>query len=472
MFKKIISISLIIFFNVAYAQEFYKIWGNNQAANVGHALQELPSGNILFMGITDSTGLMGVDIFKYSPQGDFISQKYIGDTSNINAEYMNHTRQQELILCGQVFGKSSNSKYFISKIDTNGQVIWKKISASTDKNELLEYIEETSDKGFIACGYTTQSDNNSNDFLLVKFDSSGKKEWENAYGFGKNDVAHTVHQTKEGGYIVSGDRQEGDSENYDNYLIKVDSLGEIEWDLIIGDEYNNGNQGLLIDADGNYLLYGEGSSERDLAFDILLCKVNPSGELLWAKNVGGNGTEAAFSLVQKNANEYLLAGYSNSYDPGKSINIFFGKIDSAGNSLGIKYFRQAEVGICYSMIAGVKDHYLLAGGSGNKYYCIKTTDTAFSDQFKTYTIPTNIPKKKNFNPLKIIPNPSTGHITIEGIENPEDASCVISNMNGKQMYTSLASKTLNLQFLPAGIYMFQMISTFGIFYQKILIIPH
>ena len=55
------------------------------------------------------------------------------------------------------------------------------------------------------------------DLWLIKTDSEGQEEWTQTYGGGGDETGHSVQQTSDGGYIVSGT-----NDNYDLWLIKTD----------------------------------------------------------------------------------------------------------------------------------------------------------------------------------------------------------------------------------------------------------
>src|SRR5215831_5558941 len=71
-------------------------------------------------------------------------------------------------------------------------------------------IDVTSDGGSIVAGSTTSTDGQvtnfhfNSDFWVVKLNANGVLQWESAFGGTQMDVANDVHQTKDGGYIVTG----------------------------------------------------------------------------------------------------------------------------------------------------------------------------------------------------------------------------------------------------------------------------
>ena len=63
------------------------------------------------------------------------------------------------------------------------------------------------------------------DVYLIKTDSEGNEEWAKLIGGAGYDEGHSVHQTFDGGYIITGFTDSyGNGEN-DVYLIKTDGDG-------------------------------------------------------------------------------------------------------------------------------------------------------------------------------------------------------------------------------------------------------
>src|SRR5207249_602355 len=65
-------------------------------------------------------------------------------------------------------------------------------------------IQPTSDGGSIVAGFTRGLGVGREDILLLKLDSSGAMRWAKTVGTAGGDVAYSVRQTSDGGYIVSG----------------------------------------------------------------------------------------------------------------------------------------------------------------------------------------------------------------------------------------------------------------------------
>ncbi|MGB9590600.1 MAG: hypothetical protein ACPL68_06910, partial [Candidatus Hydrothermia bacterium] len=84
-------------------------------------------------------------------------------------------------------------------------------------------------------------------------------------------------------------------------------------------------------SDGGYALAGERFSTFSGDFDLLVLKLDPSGNLTWARTFGGTNDESAGSIIQTPDGGYAVAGYTDSYGMGGGPNLLILKIDPNGN---------------------------------------------------------------------------------------------------------------------------------------------
>ncbi len=86
---------------------------------------------------------------------------------------------------------------------------WQKAIGGT-MPEQARSILQTTDKGFVATGYTASDDGDvignhgGVDFWVVKLDSAGIVQRKKAYGGSNNDWPFSIEQTNDEGYVVAG----------------------------------------------------------------------------------------------------------------------------------------------------------------------------------------------------------------------------------------------------------------------------
>lgn len=164
----------------------------------------------------------------------------------------------------------------IVKLDSTGTMEWQKCLGGS-KYDAAHSIQQTSDGGFIVAGETgstigdVSGNHGSGDYWVVKLDGSGNIEWQKCLGGNDYDVAQSVQQTSDGGFIVAGYTSSNDgnvsgnnsaySDYYDGYysdywIVKLDSAGNIEWQKCLGGSYDEYAFSIQQTMEGGYIVAG------------------------------------------------------------------------------------------------------------------------------------------------------------------------------------------------------------------------
>lgn len=214
---------------------------------------------------------------------------------------------------------------------------WSKHYGGT-KADAANDMQPTIDGGFVVAGYARSADedltNNKGgaDYWVVKIDSLGTLEWQNNFGGADNDNATAILQLSDGGYLVAGgavsfDGQvQGNHGEEDAWILRLDGLGNIVWKKAFGGSLNDRAESIQPTSDGNFIVSGYSqSNDGDLSdnqgeFDYWVFKITGSGDLLWQNNFGGSLSDFAFDAVQTSDGGYLVAGSSFSDDGDVSQN--------------------------------------------------------------------------------------------------------------------------------------------------------
>jgi hypothetical protein len=224
-------------------------------------------------------------------------------------------------------GSFGDQDYWVVKRSADGTKEWDKTFGGS-YNDYLTSIQQTPDGGYILGGisYSLVSGNKTAvnkggfDYWIIKLDAKGNKVWDKTYG-GINDEGNKiiVRLTPDGGYIIGGssasnkggDKSEnGHLGNYDLWIVKITSTGEIEWDRTLGTGEEDGLNSLNPASDGGYLLGGrEGFNLEKNKYVIR--KLAADGTLLWEDRIGPDNGSALISEFQQTPDGgYILGGTS------------------------------------------------------------------------------------------------------------------------------------------------------------------
>jgi len=141
-------------------------------------------------------------------------------------------------------------------------------------------------------------------------------------GGSDKDIAQSIRQTTDGGYIVAGYTYSNDGDvsgnhgGADYWIVKLNKAGNIQWQKCLGGSDDEYAQSIQQTSDGGYIVAGQtdsGDVFGNLGFeDSWIVKLNNNGELQWQKYLGGSRDDSAESIQQTKDGGYIVAGQSNS----------------------------------------------------------------------------------------------------------------------------------------------------------------
>ncbi|HRC32318.1 MAG TPA: hypothetical protein PK736_02625 [Bacteroidia bacterium] len=231
-----------------------------------------------------------------------------------------------------------NDDYWIVKIDSLGTKQWDKRFGGTSY-ELFYSLQQTTDGGYILGGLSwsgisgdkTQPSWGSYDFWIVKISSLGNKQWDKRFGGASDDILYSLQQTTDGGYIlggyswsgISGDKTQPSWGVRDYWILKIDSLGNKQWDKRFGGTSIDWLNSLQQTTDGGYILGGMSNSGISgdktqpawgNSVDYWIVKIDSLGIKQWDKRFGGTSDDEGIGYISQTIDGgFLLSG--DSYSP-------------------------------------------------------------------------------------------------------------------------------------------------------------
>ena len=166
---------------------------------------------------------------------------------------------------------------FLSEVWAQASTIqWQKCLGGTGVDKAYS-IKQATDGGYIVDGLSYSFDgdvtgNHGNgDFWIVKLDTVGNIEWQKSFGGGYGDIAYSIQQTVDGGYIVAGLSYSfngdviGNHDGGDCWIVKLDSVGNIEWQKCLGGTLDDQAHSVQQTTDSGYIVAGSSwSSDGDV----------------------------------------------------------------------------------------------------------------------------------------------------------------------------------------------------------------
>jgi len=231
---------------------------------------------------------------------------------------------------------------FTSIIYNNSQVTqqWTaRYSAAGNWVDLTTGLVVDNSGNVIVTGYGMMNINNSNDYITVKYNSSGAQQWVQTYNGQDNqeDVSWSIAVDILGNIYVTGWTGEPPSGNQDITTIKYSPAGTQLWLKKYG-AGNTNDAGLSIAVDGSGNVYVGGLTGSAAGSNCLLIKYDLAGVLQWASkyHTGINYNDAAHNIVIDQPGNIYLTGISSYYFPDRDI--FTIKYNSSGDSLWVRRY--------------------------------------------------------------------------------------------------------------------------------------
>ena len=270
---------------------------------------EQTADGYIVVGTTGSFGGIKAWLIKVDENGNEEWNKTFGNTTyGANVEVVNGG----YIIVGSSFYAWDD--YYVVKTDENGNMEWQKIF-DLGVYEIGCDIEQTLDGGYIIIGFSFYEIHSC--AWLIKIDENGNEEWNKTWGWWAEGRA--VEETLDGGYIIVGTTSPSHWEE-DIWLIKTNSSGIMEWDRTFGGENNDTGHSVEQTSDGGYIISGYKNYRYGYnTSDLWLIKVDENGNEEWNKTFGGNKNEYDwFSCSAKPTTDggYIVVGTTESFGAG------------------------------------------------------------------------------------------------------------------------------------------------------------
>lgn len=462
-------------------------------------------------------------IWKMDEKGDLDWQKSLGGSGFDLLQSIKNTKDGGFILAGTsnspktsegaTGNKKENCKgitdFWVIKLNAKGDEQWQKTIGGNGQDELLCAFQ-TTDGGYMLGGSSsstllpkqdltekgtidvkpdltgkTEKCRGNMDYWIVKLDNTGAVQWQRTYGGEYADVLRSMEQTKDGGYILggysnsprSGDKTEANSGIGDYWILKIDNLGDVEWQKTYG---GNGDNQLYVihqTQDGGYITGGNSNSTTALTLlggtvsngtDYWVMKMNEKGDVVWSRTYNFGKIDILTSLIENDDHTFLIGGYAQSEsEQGNGLQLLKGsgdkegindyialKISDTGEELWKKMVGSKGEDILRKLIETRDGGYLLAGTSNSKSSKDKNSTIGGNDFWVVKLKDKQKPEEVKVK-IEAIPNPATTFTNIIIGYDFEQGTATVYDLLGRQLQSfEIYSRTVpvDLSKYAEGIY--------------------
>lgn len=262
------------------------------------------------------------------------------------------------------------------------------------------------------------------DAFLVKFNSSGIRQWGTYYGGAGDEKAYSVSANASGDVVIAGETSSssGIATNgchqgsywaaVDGFLAKFDAFGTRQWGTYYGGNKADAILGCVIDVSGNVFITGNSETDSGTAIatasshqpthyayleSAFLVKFNSSGARAWGTYYGDDGSGLS-CCVDSSGNVYM-SGYTGNAQflgnelistPGShqpaygtgSTDAFLVKFTTGGTRIWGTYYGGNQYDYGYSCTTDYLENVYLSGMTGSSSWqntMIATADAVQTD---------------------------------------------------------------------------------------------
>ena len=346
------------------------------------ALANDSDGNIFVVGFTNSYGEGGSDVWliKYDKDGNFEWNITWGGADSDLGYDIAIDKNSYIYVAGYTdgFGAIQDDLCLI-KFNASGKQEWN-ITYGGSGSEIANGISIDSSSNVYIVGTTSSFGAGSSDIWVLKYNKTGDLQWNVTWGYGSTDSGNDVILASDSEVYVVGITRLPSASDNDIILIKYDSDGNQLWNVTWGGSDNEYGPYIAKDRFNN--IYATGDVYSTEYRDVFLVKFDASGNQMWNNTWGGSSPDSAYGITVGNKDNIWLTGGTLSYGASKN-DVFLLKYNPSGNILWNCTWGNNESEIGRGIITDFSNNIIIGGwtasyGAGNSDIFLAKYEDEFS----------------------------------------------------------------------------------------------
>ena len=351
---------ILVKYNSSGTKQWTKQLGTS-SSDIGYGVTVDSSDNIYVTGYTDggldgNTSSGGSDLFllKYNSSGTKQWTKQLGTSSSDIGYGVTVDSSDNIYVTGYTDGgldgntSSGGSDLFLLKYNSSGTKQWTKQLGTSSTDIGTGVTVDSSDNIYVMGETSGGLDGNTSsglsDLFLVKYNSSGTKQWTQQLGTSSSDIGQEVTVDSSDNIYVTGYTSGGldgntNSGSDDLFLVKYNSSGTKQWTQQLGTSSRDVGNGVTVDSSENIYVtgYTDGGLDGNTSSggsDLFLLKYNSSGTKQWTKQLGTSSTDRGNEVSVDSSNNLYVTGWTSGGLDGNTnsgdSDLFLLKYNSSG----------------------------------------------------------------------------------------------------------------------------------------------
>lgn len=202
-------------------------------------------------------------------------------------------------------------------------------------------VLQTTDGGFILTG------TRDNEAAVIKTNAQGHVEWEQVYGMA---VARDIQQMDDGGYVMVG------GPINEPFFHKINEFGDFEWAIDLSVTQLSYAHEVRRTPDNQFIVVGSSSAPNS---DGVAVKMDGTGNVLWETTLGIPDYNGLNQVEVTTDGGYIVSGYDQNLN--MAFAMYIAKLDANGNVEWEKAFNSSYVGFGNAVAQTPDGGYIFAG---------------------------------------------------------------------------------------------------------------
>jgi hypothetical protein len=285
--------------------------------------------------------------------------KSIGGSGVEDAQALLRTPDGGFALAGYTTSSVATGAFLLVRVDSAGEFLWAK-ALDGPQEDIAYSLCLTADSGFVLAGRAKGLSFGNTDATVSRFSSAGAHLWTRVIGGPDWDEAHGVIQTDDGGFVLVGYTYNYGAGVADVLVSKLDASGNHLWTKVMGGDGNEAALSVAPASDGGFVVAGETNSFGAGDYDAFISRFDSAGNYLWTRTLGGSGYDLAVSVVLTSDGGFAVAGYTSSYGVG-GWDMFVASFDSLGNYLWMRTLGGDGTDVAQGLVQASDGGFVLSG---------------------------------------------------------------------------------------------------------------
>ncbi len=375
----IFTIFLIYCCPIINAQDYKIVWQQcigDEKSVYYYSVTHIPDGYFLTLGINSGEGVTNyhgsadIWVIRTDLQHNIIWERCYGGSDTDNPRKIVPITDTTFYVFGSTWsvdgdvhsGTYGFNDVWVIKINGQGDILWEQTYGSPYYEEPNDLVV-TPDGGFVFTNRVGSDGGDISQYFgqydvwMCKCDAEGNIEWEKTLGNEGLDNGVSLIINQNGNIVMIGAVQwpggmvtcnpQGEIGNV--WLVELDMQGNIVWQECYGGSYYEGGMKIL-EVNNEYIFAAfalsndgdvsghHGPSGPGGTVDIWIVKIDPQGEIIWQKCLGGTGHEVPYAIFNSSNGDILVFSHTTSNDgdvsgnnsnPG-NFDVWIAKLDSNG----------------------------------------------------------------------------------------------------------------------------------------------